>query len=212
MNPALTYIREKCKPLFANHNFLFPRPNRLICSFICKRGFAWALSLRGEKRELWSSFRSSSHAYGVMTERIPVLSQVQATKMGFLRRVHGVTLRDMPSCEIRKSLNVEPLLLRIERSKLRWFAHVSRILQNSLRRRVLPTTSIRKRLRGHSTTRCTDYIFELAWSRLGVRHQNNEVAVNREVFRASSWCCPCDLPRGKVDMKMYEWITNCLRL
>ena len=48
----------------------------------------------------------------VMTERI--LSQVQQVEMGILRRVHGVTLLEkVRSCEIRKALNVEPLL-RIE--------------------------------------------------------------------------------------------------
>jgi len=36
--------------------------------------------------------------------------------MGFLRRVHGVTLRDkMCNCDIRKTLNVEPRF-GIERS------------------------------------------------------------------------------------------------
>jgi len=50
----------------------------------------------------------------VLTVR--VIPQVQAAEMGFLRRVHGVELRDkVRSCEIRKALNVE-LLLRIERS------------------------------------------------------------------------------------------------
>jgi len=44
-----------------------------------------------------------------MTER--VLFQVQAAEMGFLRRFHGVTLCDkVGNCEIRKALNVEPLL------------------------------------------------------------------------------------------------------
>ena len=37
-----------------------------------------------------------------------ILSQVQAAEMGFLRRVHGVALRDkVGSCEIRRALNVE---------------------------------------------------------------------------------------------------------
>jgi len=58
-----------------------------------------------------------------MTER--ALSQVQGTEMGFLRRVHGVTLRDkVGSYEIRKVLNVEPLF-RLETSQLRWFGHVA---------------------------------------------------------------------------------------
>jgi len=40
--------------------------------------------------------------------------------MEFLRRVHGVTLRDkVRSCEIRKALNVEPLL-RIEFPAMVW--------------------------------------------------------------------------------------------
>ena len=37
--------------------------------------------------------------------------------MGFLRRVHSLTLRDkVYNCQIRKAVNVEPLL-RIERSR-----------------------------------------------------------------------------------------------
>jgi len=51
---------------------------------------------------------------------------MQAAKMGFLRKVHGVTIHDkLRSCEICKALDVEPPLLRIERPQLRWFGHVS---------------------------------------------------------------------------------------
>ena len=50
------------------------------------------------------------HECWVMTER--VRSQVQASEMRFLRRIEGVTLLDkVRSSEIRKSLNIEPLLL-----------------------------------------------------------------------------------------------------
>ena len=57
-----------------------------------------------------------------MTERVP--SQVQASEMGFLQRIEGVTLFDkIRSSESRKSLNIEPLLLQIERSQRRWFGH-----------------------------------------------------------------------------------------
>ena len=48
--------------------------------------------------------------------------------MRFLQKIEGVTLfNKMRSSEIRKSLDIEPLLLRIERSQLRWFGHVSRL-------------------------------------------------------------------------------------
>ena len=71
-----------------------------------------------------------------MTERMR--SQVKAFEMRFLRRIEGVTLfNKVRSYEIRKSLNVEPLLLRIGRSQLRWFGHVSRMPQEKLPKQAL---------------------------------------------------------------------------
>ena len=49
-------------------------------------------------------------------------SRIQAAEMSFLRRVAGLSLRDrVRSSVIRERLRVEPLLLHIERSQLRWF-------------------------------------------------------------------------------------------
>ena len=57
------------------------------------------------------------HESLVMTKRMR--SQVQASEMRFLRKIEGVALfNKVRSSEIRKSLNIEPLLLRIERSQL----------------------------------------------------------------------------------------------
>jgi len=98
----------------------------------------------GKKRELSNTvklsvfksiyvlFLTCGHESWVMTER--VLTQVQAPKLGFLRRVQGVTkgrteveLRPVQetslappylSCEIHSALNIEPLLLT-ERIHLR---------------------------------------------------------------------------------------------
>jgi len=84
-----------------------------------------------------------AHKSWVMTERI--LSQVPATKLGFLRRVHGVTLRDKARiCEIRKALNDESLL-RIERSQIHWVSPVSRMPQEMLVRSILLATPTGKR-------------------------------------------------------------------
>ena len=41
------------------------------------------------------------------------------------------------STEIRSSLNIEPLLLRIERSQLRWFGDVNRMFQERLPKQAL---------------------------------------------------------------------------
>ena len=58
--------------------------------------------------------------------------------MRFLRRIEGVTLfNKVRSSEIRKSLNIESLLLRIKRSQLRWFGHVSRMPQERLPKHAL---------------------------------------------------------------------------
>ena len=76
------------------------------------------------------------HESWVMTERMR--SQVQASKMIFLRRFVGVTLfNKVRSSEIQKSLNIDPLLLRIGRSQLRWFGHVSQMLQERLPKQAL---------------------------------------------------------------------------
>ena len=76
------------------------------------------------------------YEFWVMTKRVRL--QVQASEMSFLRRIEGVTLYNkMRSSEIRKFLNIEPLLLRIERSQLRWFGHVSRMPQKRLPKQAL---------------------------------------------------------------------------
>ena len=106
------------------------------------------------------------HESWVMAERI--LSQVQAEEMGNLQRVDGVTLGNkVHTCEIRKALNVEPFL-RIERSELRWFSHVSRMPQERLARQALLAKLTGKRSRGRPRTTLSDYISDLAWSRLAV--------------------------------------------
>ena len=71
-----------------------------------------------------------------MTER--VRAQVQTSEMGVLRKIQEVTrLNKVRSSEIRKSLNIEPLLLRIETSQLRWFGPVSRMSQERLPKQAL---------------------------------------------------------------------------
>ena len=118
-----------------------------------------------------------------MTERMR--SQVQASEMRFLRRIEGVTLfNKVRSSEIRKSLNIEPLLLRIERSQLRWFGHVSRMPHERLPKQALHAKANRRRPVGRPRTRWTDYIEDLGWNRLGLRpSEMMEVMEDREEWR-----------------------------
>ena len=65
-------------------------------------------------------------------------SQVQASEIRILRKIEGVTLfSTVRSSEIRKSLNIELLLLRIERCQLRWFGHISRMSQERFLKQAL---------------------------------------------------------------------------
>ena len=134
----------------------------------------------------------------VMTER--VRSQVQASEMRFLRKIDGVTLfNKVRSSEIRKSLNIEPLLLRIERSQLRWFGHVSRMPQEGLPKQALLAKANGRRPVGRPRTRWTDYIEDLGWNRLGLYPiEMMEVMEDGEVWRLISSCCPHN-PHRKAD-------------
>ena len=116
-----------------------------------------------------------------MTERMQ--SQVQASEMRFLRRIEAVTLfNKVRSSEIRKSLNIEPLLLQIERSQLRWFGQVSRMPQERLPKQALLAKANGKRPVGRPRTRWTDYIEDLGWNRLGLHpSEMMEVMEDREV-------------------------------
>ena len=118
-----------------------------------------------------------------MTER--VRSQVQAAEMRFLQKIEGLTLlHKVRNSEIRKTLNVEPLLLRIERSQLRWFGHVSRMPQERIPKQVFLAKSNGKRPIGRPRTRWQDYIANLGWNRLGLHPTElDEVTMNRDVWR-----------------------------
>ena len=117
-----------------------------------------------------------------MTER--VRSQVQASEMRFLRRIEEVSLfNKVRSSEIQKSLNIEQLFLRIERSQLRWFGYVSRIPQKRLPKQDLLAEANGRRPVGRPRSRWTNYIEDLGWNRLGL-HPSEMMGVmeDREVW------------------------------
>ena len=89
--------------------------------------------------------------------------------MRFLRRVAGFSLRDrVRSSVIREGLGVESLLLRVERSQLRWFGHLSRMPAGCLPREVYQACPTGKRPRGRPRIRWRNYISNLAEERLGI--------------------------------------------
>ncbi|KAI3367785.1 hypothetical protein L3Q82_026220 [Scortum barcoo] len=86
-------------------------------------------------RSIYVPTLTYGHELWVMTER--TRSRIQAAEMSFLRRVAGRSLRDrVRSSVTREELGVEPLLLHIERSQLRWLGHLFRMPPGRLPREV----------------------------------------------------------------------------
>ena len=105
--------------------------------------------------------------------------------LDYKRRIEGVTLfNKVRSSEIQKSRNIEPLLLRIERSQLRWFGHVSKMSQERLPEQALLAKANGRRPVGRPRTRWTNYFEDLGWNRLGLRpSEMMKVMEDREVRR-----------------------------
>ena len=109
-----------------------------------------------------------------MTER--TRSQIQAAEMGFLRRVAGDSL--LRSSVIRAGLGLEPLLLCVERSQLRWFGHLIRMPHGRIPREVFQAHPAGRRPR----IRWRNYISTLGWERLGISQSElADVAGKKEV-------------------------------
>ena len=94
-------------------------------------------------------------------------SQMQASEMRFLQTIEGVTMHDkLRNIAIRASLNIASLLLRIERSQLRWFGHESRMPHERLPKQTLYARVSGKRPVGRRRARWIDYIKTRGWNRL----------------------------------------------
>ena len=107
-----------------------------------------------------------------------------SAKMRFLLRIEEVTLfNKVRSSEVRKSLNIEPLLLRIARSRLRWFDHVNRMPQERLPKQALLTKANGRRPVGRLRTRWTNCIKDFGWNRSGLHpSEMMDVMEDREVW------------------------------
>ena len=102
-------------------------------------------------------------------------SEIQSTaaEIGFLQKIRGLSLVDkVKSTDICQSLNIEPLLLRIEQSQLRWYGYVRRMSHERTAKQLMDTLPSSKRPREQPRTLWRYYVEELAWSRLEFHQQN----------------------------------------
>ena len=112
-----------------------------------------------------------------MTERV----RSQASEMRLLQRIEGaILLNKMRSSEIRKYLNIEPLLLRIKRSQVRWFGLVSRMSRKRLLKQAVLAKANGKRPVERFRTRCTKLLHYGSWMEsLGTSPKRNDGADGR---------------------------------
>nr|XP_054604743.1 uncharacterized protein LOC129165490 [Nothobranchius furzeri]XP_054604744.1 uncharacterized protein LOC129165490 [Nothobranchius furzeri]XP_054604745.1 uncharacterized protein LOC129165491 [Nothobranchius furzeri] len=143
-------------------------------------------------RSIYVPILTYGHELWVKTER--TRSRIQAAKISFLRRVARLSLRDrVRSSDIREGLGVEPLLLRIERSQLRWFGHLVRMPPGRLPGEVFRAGPAGRRPPGRPRTRWRGYISNLVRERLGVLPEELvEVAGERTVWSSLVGICPHD--------------------
>ncbi|TWW54485.1 hypothetical protein D4764_0145930 [Takifugu flavidus] len=93
-------------------------------------------------------------------------------------------LRDrVRSSAIREELGVESLLLRVERSQMRWLGHLVRMPPGHLPGEVFRACPSGRRPPGRPRTRWRDYVSRLVWERLGIPPEElEEVAGEKEVW------------------------------
>ena len=95
-----------------------------------------------------------------MTERVRY--RLQAAEISFLQEVRFLSLLyKVKSTDIRQSLNIEPLLLRMKRSQLRWYGHVTRISHKRTAKQLMDALPSGKRSRGQLRTRWRNYVEDL---------------------------------------------------
>ena len=96
-----------------------------------------------------------------------VRSRIQATKMGFLQKVRGLSLLDqVPSTDVCQSHNIEPLLLRTERSQLPWYDHVTPFSHKQTAKQLLDALLSGKNPRERVRICWRNYAEDLAWSHI----------------------------------------------
>ncbi|TWW74447.1 R2DM Retrovirus-related Pol polyprotein from type II retrotransposable element [Takifugu flavidus] len=87
------------------------------------------------------------------------------------------------SSAIREELGVEPLLLRVERSQMRWLGHLVRMPPGRLPGEVFRACPSGRRPPGRPRTRWREYVSRPVWERLGIPPDElEEVAGEREVW------------------------------
>ncbi len=149
------------------------------------------------KQSIYQSIFVSTPIYGqkewVTTKRKRLW--IKAAEMDFLRRVAGVSV-------ISEGLEVELLLLCIERSQLRWFGHLVWMPPSHLPREVFQAHPAGRRPQGRPRSRWNDCISALAWYYAQCRWPDTQHE------KEPSFPCPKQPQTQKSSMQENKFIYN----
>ncbi|KAI3371761.1 hypothetical protein L3Q82_024310 [Scortum barcoo] len=187
--------------------------NHRISSLLFADDVVLLASSSQDLQRVLERFAAECEAAGMRISTSKSEAMVLDTGKGWraLSGVAGRSLRDrVRSSVTREELGVEPLLLRIERSQLRWLGHLFRMPPGRLPREVFQACPTGRRPRGRPRTRWRDYVSRLAWERLGVPLEElEEVSGVREVWASLLRLLPQASHTGPGSsgwMKMDGWM------
>ncbi|TWW68024.1 hypothetical protein D4764_02G0010650 [Takifugu flavidus] len=109
--------------------------------------------------------------YGASGPRIRAVRSLYDRCQSLVRiagRWLGSPLERVRSSAIREELGVDSLLLRVERSQMRWLGHLVRMPPGRLPGEVFRACPSGRRPPGRPRTRWRDCVSRLVWERLGI--------------------------------------------
>ncbi|KAI3363774.1 hypothetical protein L3Q82_001205 [Scortum barcoo] len=178
---------------------LFKKGDRRVCSnyrVIALLSLPWKVYAR-DLQHVLERFAAECEAAGmrISTSKSEAMVHDRKRVACPLRGGWALSLRDRVRSSVTwEELGVEPLLLRIKRSQLRWLGYLFRMPPGRLPREVFQACPTGRRPRGRPRTRWRDYVCWLAWERLGVPPEElEEVSGVRHTVASSTGA-----PQGTV--------------
>lgn len=118
----------------------------------------------------------------VLTERQK--SKIQATEMKYLRRVRGVTKMDkMRNVDIRKDLEIQPILDYIEERQLQWWGHLQRMNEERPVKKVWKAKIVKNKKRGRPRKSWDNVITGILTKRGKNWNEAKDLTQNREEWK-----------------------------
>lgn len=121
--------------------------------------------------------------YGCETWNISkqMKSKIQTLEMKYLRAVKGVTRRDkIRNQKVREDLKVEPILEYMDRQKMKWFGHITRMGENRQVKRVWLARTTDKKTRGRPRKTWDNTVAECLKKRGKTWNEGTKLAKNKK--------------------------------